>query len=110
MSEQVELPWLNEPVELQEALEMVAQASEEDERLAEEIKGRVERLERRVEVLEDSSSVECPSCRSDEAVHKAGVGAAKLATKDALSEKNVDALNSESHVCLDCRESFTPRG
>ena len=108
MSEQIDLPWLEDPVELTEAVELIAQADEDDEQTIQEVKEHVERLERRVETLVDSSAVECPSCGSSEDVYKAGVGAAKLVTMDALSEKNVDALNSESHVCLDCRESFTP--
>lgn len=106
--EQVELPWLDEPVELTEAIELIAQADEDDEQTLQKLKRRVEKLERRVATLEDSSSVECPSCGSEEEVYKAGVGAAKLATKNALNKTNVDALNSASHVCLDCRESFTP--
>ena len=108
MSERIELPWLDEPVELPEAVELIAQADEDDERTIEAVKERAETLERRVEVLEDSTDVTCPSCDSPDGVCKAGVGAAKLATKDALSDANVEALNGESHVCLDCREAFTP--
>lgn len=108
MSEQVELPWLDEPVELADAVELVAQADEDDEQTIQELEDRVEYLERRIDTFVDSSSVECPSCGGTESVHKAGVGAAKLATEDALSDANVDALDSASHVCLDCRKSFTP--
>ena len=110
MSETVELPWVDEPVELAEAVEMIARADEADEDAIEKVSDRVERLERRVQGLEDGSNAECPSCGSTDEVFKAGVGAAKLASQDALSEKNADALNRESHVCLDCRESFTPSG
>lgn len=108
MTEEVKLPWLDEPVELAEAVELIAQADEDDEQTIQDVRNRVEQLERRVSNLEDSSEIECPSCESKEDVAKAGVGAAKLATKDALSEANMNALNSESHVCLECRESFTP--
>lgn len=108
MSERVELPWLEEPVEILEAVELVAQAGASDAEEIQDVKEHVETLERRVGTLADSSSVECPSCDSEESVSKAGVGAAQLATKDALSETNVKALNSESHVCLDCRNAFTP--
>lgn len=108
MSEQVELPWLDEPVELGEAVELVAQAGEDDEQSIRALEERVDYLERRVDTLVDSSAIECPSCGDTDGVHKAGVGAAKLATSDALSDANVAALNSASHVCLDCRESFTP--
>jgi len=108
MSEQVELPWLDEPVELAEAVEMVAQADEDDEQALRKLEDRVDYLERRVDTLVDASTVACPSCDGTEDVYKAGIGAAKLATKDALDEANVAALNSESHVCLDCRQSFTP--
>lgn len=108
MSEQVELPWLDDPVDVGEAVELIAQADEDDERTIQEVSDRIERLERRVETLVDAGSVECPSCDSSEEVYKAGVGAAKLAAMDALSDRNVDALNDESHLCLDCRESFTP--
>lgn len=108
MNERVELPWLDDPVELREAVELIARADEDDEQAIRTVKQRIEKLERRVGTLEDSSSVACPSCGSAENVSKAGVGAARLAARDALSGANVDALNSASHVCLDCRESFTP--
>ncbi len=108
MSEQVELPWLDEPVDLAEAVELIAQADEDDEETIQVVKKRVERLERRTSNLEDGSSIECPSCGDSDEVYKAGVGAAKLVGKDALSDTNLDALNRESHVCLDCRETFTP--
>ncbi len=108
MTEEVELPWLDEPVELAEAVELIAQADEDDEQTIQEVRSRVEQLQRRVGNLEDSSEIDCPSCGGKEDVAKAGVGAAKLAAKDALSEANMNALNSESHVCLECRESFTP--
>ena len=108
MSETVELPWLDEPVHLSEAVEMIAQADEDDEQTIQDVKHRIERLERRLQVLEDASDVTCPSCGGDEEVYKAGVGAAKLVEQDALSETNVDALNRESHVCIECGTSFTP--
>lgn len=106
--EEVTLPWIDEPMSLAEAIETVAQASGEDDEHIDELKDRIERLERRVESLEDGSSVECPECGSTEAVYKAGVGAAKLANDGGLTDASADALNSESHVCLDCHESFTP--
>ena len=108
MSDQIELPWLDEPVELSEAVELIAQADEDDEQTIRAVKGRVEELEYRVGTLEDSSELECPSCGTEDDVHKSGVGAAILATKDSLSDGNVEILDSESHVCLDCQESFTP--
>ncbi len=109
MSEQVvELPWLEEPVDIAEAVELIAQADEADEETIQEVTARVENLDRRITSLEDGHSIECPSCGSAEEVYKAGVGAAKLVTKDALSDTNLDALNRESHVCLTCRETFTP--
>lgn len=108
MSEMVDVPWIDEPVELSEAVEMIAQADEDDEDAIKDLADRVDRLERRIGALEDGSSIECPSCESEESVYKSGVGAAKLASKDALSDANADALNSESHVCIDCGEAFTP--
>ncbi|QLD90569.1 hypothetical protein HWV07_16615 [Natronomonas salina] len=108
MSETVDLPWVDEPVELAEAVEMIARADEEDEDVIEDVSARVDKLQRRIERLEDGSDAECPSCGSADDVYKSGIGAAKLASKGALSEKNATALNRESHVCLDCRESFTP--
>jgi Mrp family chromosome partitioning ATPase len=108
MSRTVELPWVDEPVELAEAVELIARADEADADVIEDVSDRVAQLERRVQGLEDGSDAECPSCGSAEDVFKSGVGAAKLASQDALSDKNADALNRESHVCLDCRESFTP--
>lgn len=110
MSETVELPWVDEPVELAEAVEMIARADEADEDAIEDVSARVERLERRVSGLEDANDVECPSCGETDDVYKAGIGAAKLASMDALNDANARALNGESHVCLECRKSFTPTG
>ena len=109
MSERVELPWLDEPVELAEAVELVAQAGEDDGQAIRDVAERIDYLERRVGTLVDASSVECPSCGATDPVSKAGVGAAQLAARDALSDANVAALNSESHVCIDCAQSFTPQ-
>lgn len=106
----VELPWVDEPVELAEAVEMIARADEADEDAIEDVVARVDRLERRVAGLEDGTSVACPACGEPDAVYKAGVGAAKLSAQDALDDENARALNGESHVCLDCRKSFTPTG
>ncbi|KYH25842.1 hypothetical protein HAPAU_25200 [Halalkalicoccus paucihalophilus] len=106
--EEVTLPWIDEPMSLAEAIETVAQASGEDDEHIEELERRIERLERRVSALEDGSSIECPSCGETGSVYKAGVGAAKLASDGKLSDANADALNRDSHVCLDCQESFTP--
>lgn len=108
MSETVDLPWIDEPVELSEAIELIAQADEDDEAAIQEVTTRLDRIERRIATLEGRTSVTCPSCGSDADVYRAGVGAALLASYDSLSETNADALNSESHVCLDCRKSFTP--
>lgn len=107
-SEKVNVPWIDEPVELSEAVEMIAQADEDDEDAIQDLAARVDRLERRIAALEDGSSIECPSCDSEDAVYKAGVGAAILASLDSLSDANADALNRDSHVCIDCRKSFTP--
>ncbi len=106
--EEVTLPWIDEPMSLSEAIETVAQASEDDDDHIEDIEARIERLVRRVDALEDSSSIECPECASSDSVYKAGVGAAELANDGGLTDASADALNRESHVCLDCRESFTP--
>ena len=108
MGETVELPWLDEPVELAEAVEMIARADEADEDAIETVSERVEQLERRVDALEDGTGVECPACGETGDVYKSGVGAARLANQDALDEENAQALNGESHVCLGCRTSFTP--
>lgn len=108
MSETVRLPWIDEPVELAEAVELLARADEADEETIQEVTRRVGTLEDRVTSLEGGNEVECPSCGSEANVYKAGVGAAVLATKDALSDGNAEALDGESHVCLDCRKSFTP--
>ena len=106
--ETVELPWMDEPVALSEAVELVARAGQDDEEVIRSVADRVAELERRVAGLEDGTTVECPACGNDDEVFKAGVGAAKLASQDALDDANADALNGESHVCLDCREAFTP--
>lgn len=106
--EEVTLPWIDEPMSLPEAIETVAQASGEDDEHIEELERRIEMLERRVDTLTDGSSVECPSCEGTDSVYKAGVGAAKLANDGKLSDANADALNRDSHVCLDCQKSFTP--
>lgn len=104
----VTVPWIDEPLELEEAIEAIAGASEDDQEQLERLENRLDRIERRIEALEDGSAVTCPSCGSDEAVYTSGVGAAKLASDGSLSDANADALNGESHVCLDCREAFTP--
>jgi hypothetical protein len=104
----VDLPWIDEPVELAEAVEMIARADQDDEDVVKDVSERVEALSGRVDRLEDASSVSCPSCGETDAVYKAGVGAALLANDGNLSEKNAAALNRDSHVCLDCRKGFTP--
>jgi hypothetical protein len=109
-AETVELPWVDEPVELAEAVEMIARADEADEDVIEAVTDRVERLERRVAGLEDGTGVECPNCGGTDDVYKAGIGAARLASQGALDDENARALNGESHVCLECRKSFTPTG
>lgn len=144
--ETVEIPWMDEPLPVGEAVEVVAQAFNEeaddaealedrierlegrldemesrvddlDERAAEsddsdaessDLTGRVETLERCVDVSNDGTTVTCPSCGSDEQVLKSGVAAAVLVRKEALSDNNVGALNEESHLCLSCRTAFTP--
>lgn len=108
MSETVELPWIDEPVELAEAVELIAHADEDDKDVVADLVDRVERVERQLARLQDGSTVECPSCGADDDVYKAGVGAALLASTDSLGPKNAKALNQESHVCLECREAFTP--
>lgn len=135
---EVNVPWIDEPLPLSEAVETVANTVEDDaerwERLEERVgefeeienrideldrlteriddldrhEERIDALERRAEALEDGTAIECPSCGSADDVLKAGVAAGKLASEGALSEANVDALNAESHVCLACSESFTP--
>lgn len=109
MSEsEVELPWMDEPLDLDEAIEAVARASQEDAVEYEEIQAAVETLKRRVTALENATTVECPSCERADEVLKSGVAAGKLARDGSLSDANIDALNQTSHVCLDCGESFTP--
>ncbi|PSQ04513.1 hypothetical protein BRC97_11045 [Halobacteriales archaeon QS_6_71_20] len=108
MTETVDIPWIDEPVELAEAVELVARAGQVDEEVVEEITARVDRIERRIDALEDGSSVTCPSCESGEAVYTAGVGAAKLAAGGSLDDSNAAALDRDSHVCLDCHRAFTP--
>ncbi|WP_232702616.1 hypothetical protein [Halobacterium wangiae] len=107
-SETVQLPWIDEPVELSEAVELIAQADNDDDDTIKKLRSRVKQLERRTAGLEDGSSVSCPSCGSSDQVYKAGVGAALLASRDSLSESSAKALNQDSHVCLDCRKGFTP--
>lgn len=120
--EQVEIPWLSEPLPLAEAVEAVARVIDEDvnqgtdlgedvadlDGRAEDLDRRVGRLERHVEALEDGSTVACPSCGRTDDVLKAGVAAARFVEEGALSAANVRALNEESHVCLECQEAFTP--
>ena len=145
---QVRLPWMEEPIPLDEAVEAVAQVSNEDaddtEMLADRVEElsdrmeeiddrvdtlsdgaeasesaeaveeesgvseRVETLERCVETANDATGVECPDCEEVDDVLKSGVAAAVLVQRDALSEKNVQALNQESHLCLSCKKAFTP--
>lgn len=108
MTETVDLPWIDEPVELSEAVEMIARADEEDDDAVSDVADRVDRLERRVDGLEDGSSIECPTCGAADDVYTAGVGAALLANEGNLDDDNAAALNRSSHVCLDCRRAFTP--
>ena len=142
---QVQLPWMEEPIPLDEAVEAVAQVSNEDaddtEMLADQVEElsnrmeelddrvdtlsdgaqsaesaeeesgvteRVETLERCVETANDATGVECPDCEEGHDVLKSGVAAAVLVQRDALSEKNVQALNQESHLCMSCKKAFTP--
>ena len=141
---QVQLPWMEEPIPLDEAVEAVAQVSNEDaddtEMLADRVEelsdrmeeiddrvdtlsdgaetsesteeseraGRVETLEQCVETANDATGVECPNCEEGNDVLKSGVAAAVLVQRDALSDKNVQALNQESHLCLSCKKAFTP--
>lgn len=107
-NETVDVPWIDEPVALPEAVEMVARADQDDEEVIQELSDRVEELSERVERLEDGSTVSCPNCGESDDVYKAGVGAALLANDGELGEKNATALNRDSHVCLDCRKGFTP--
>ena len=109
MSEpEARLPWMEEPLPIEDAVEALAQTSEEDAEEVEHLEERIADLEARLAALEDGTGVECPSCEDGE-VLKSGVGAAKLVREGSLSESNVEALNQESHVCLDCGESFTPK-
>lgn len=146
---EVEIPWMDEPLPVAEAVEVVAQAFNEDADETEELEDRIERLEgrlddlegqvesadddaesesdaesdtdadsglsERVETLErcvdlsnDATQVTCPSCESSDDVLKDGVAAAVLVRRGSLSDKNVGALNQESHLCLSCRKAFTP--
>lgn len=144
-----QLPWLNEPLPLDEAVEALAQASNEEAnetealvdhiealadrfeeleaRIAEledrvderadagdgavaaesELTDRVETLEDCVEASNDGTIVTCPSCDDDDAL-KSGVAAAVLLRRESLSDKNIRALNEESHLCLSCKTAFTP--
>lgn len=99
--ETVELPWLDEPVELSEAVEAIGRASQEDSE-------RIDALEDRTETLTNASGVTCPSCGESDEVLKASVAAAQFVREGSLSETNVQALNQNSHVCLACEQSFTP--
>ena len=109
MSEQeITLPWIDEPMDTEEAIEALGQASIDDGEHLEDLEARIERLEQRAAALEDGTSVECPSCGSSDSVYKSGVGAAKLASNGSLSDSTAAALNQHSHVCFDCQTSFTP--
>lgn len=151
---EVEIPWMDEPLPVAEAVEVVAQAFNEDADETEELEDRIERLEGRLDDLEgrveseagdaesetdtdtdadadtddadsdligrvetlercvdlsnDGTQVTCPSCESGDDVLKDGVAAAVLVRRGSLSDKNVGALNQESHLCLSCRKAFTP--
>lgn len=151
---EVEIPWMDEPLPVAEAVEVVAQAFNEDADETEELEDRIERLEGRLDDLEgrvesggdaesetdsdsdaeadadadtdselsgrvetlercvdlsnDATQVECPSCESSDDVLKDGVAAAVLVRRGSLSDKNVGAINQESHLCLSCRKAFTP--
>ncbi len=144
---QVQLPWMEEPIPLDEAVEAVAQVSNEDaddtEMLADRVEElsdrmeelddrvdtlsdgaeaagstegesgvtqRVETIERCVETANDATGVACPDCEEGDEVLKSGVAAAVLVRRDALSEKNIKALNQESHLCMSCKKAFTPCG
>lgn len=101
----VELPWLDEPMPISEAVETLAYATQDD---AEALEAQLDDVRERVAALENAGELTCPNCGSDEDVLKAGVAAARLADQGALSENNVDALNQYSHLCLSCRNAFTP--
>ena len=151
---EVEIPWMDEPLPVDEAVEVVAQAFNEDADETEELEDRVERVEGRLDDLEgrvesgaadeseadadsesdadadtdadselsdrvetlercvdlsnDATQVSCPSCGSSDDVLKDGVAAAVLVRRGSLSDKNIGALNQESHLCLSCRKAFTP--
>lgn len=111
MTEQeVDIPWLSEPLPLAEAVEAIARAMDEDANEQVDLREHVEAIDRRIGALEDASAVECPSCGRADDVLKAGIAAAKFADEGVLSAANVRALNEESHVCLSCHEAFTPEG
>ncbi len=104
----IELPWIEEPVDVPEAVELVAHAGYHDEAVLEEMRERIERLETWIGALTDGTSVACPACNNAEQVFTVGVGAAVLANEGNLTDANAEALNVESHVCLECQEAFTP--
>lgn len=133
----VELPWMDDPVPVSEAVEIVARASMEDSReltaLREQVEGdgasvetegkpgsegedggstddlrdEMNQLRMRVDALESSSGIECPNCGAD-GVMKAGVAAAVFVKERRLSEANVAALDEAPLVCVECMTAFAP--
>ncbi len=102
---EVELPWIDEPMPVSEAVELLGRTTEDD---AETLNERLSDLQGRVDDLEDGTDATCPYCEKGDDVLKSGVAAGKLADEGSLSEANVAALNRYSHVCMECRKAFTP--
>lgn len=129
---QVEIPWMDGPMPVSEAVEAVAQASMEDSREldtlqseiegdgvdpdesergdVEELRADLDELGERVSHLESTSGVDCPSCEAADSVMKSGVAAAVFVRNGRLSENNVAALNEAPFVCVECMTAFAPHG
>jgi len=135
----VELPWMEDPVPVSEAVEIVARASMEDSReltaLREQIEGNgasVDTDEDEPGGQEDDSGsgddlreevdrlrrrvdyLESSSgieCPNcgDDGVMKAGVAAAVFVEEGRLTDANVAALDEAPLVCAECMTAFAPQ-
>lgn len=134
----VELPWMDDPVPVSEAVEIVARASMEDSQELTALRERVEGNGASVETDEKEPESESDDTRSGDdleekvdqlrtrvdalesssgiecpncgadGVMKAGVAAAVFVKERRLSEANVAALDETPLVCVECMTAFAP--
>lgn len=134
----VELPWMDDPVPVSEAIEIVARASMEDSQELTALREQVEGDGASVDADERESGSEGDDGQSGDdhrgeidqlrtrvdalesssgikcpncgadGVMKAGVAAAVFVKERRLSEANVAALDEAPLVCTECMTAFAP--